>query len=139
MSPDLVGPLASADWLAEHRRDPDVAIADVRWVPTGDGRQRFEAGHVPGAVYLDVDKDLSGPPVGPGGRHPLPLPESWAETMSAAGVGDDDLVVCYDDASGSHAVRLWWMLTVTGHRTAVLDGGIQSWARPLAVSYRRLL
>jgi thiosulfate/3-mercaptopyruvate sulfurtransferase len=132
LSPEMSGPLVTADEVAEHRKDPGVLVADVRWIPDGTGRQRFEEGHIPGAVYLDVDEDLSAPPVGPGGRHPLPPPEFWADTMSRAGFADDDLVVCYDDAMGSHAVRLWWMLTVTGRRAAVLDGGLHAWARPLS-------
>jgi thiosulfate/3-mercaptopyruvate sulfurtransferase len=71
-------------------------------------------------------------PVGAGpGRHPLPRPEAFAQAMASLGIGDDDLVVAYDDAGGSIAARLWWMLDVTGHRTAVLDGGLGAWTRPL--------
>ena len=74
-----------------------------------------------------VPENLAAPPAPHGGRHPLPEPGAFAATMARAGVGEDDLVVVYDVAQGSHAARLWWMLTTTGHRASVLDGGLPSW------------
>ena len=82
---------------------------------------------IPGAVFLDVDADLAGPVVGDSGRHPLPTPQDFARTMQGAGIDQDSVVVAYDDAGGSLAARLWWMLAVTGHRAGVLDGGLASW------------
>jgi thiosulfate/3-mercaptopyruvate sulfurtransferase len=125
------GILLSPEWLAEHLGEPGLAVVDSRWTPDGSGRSAFESGHIPGAVYLDADDDLSAPPAIPGGRHPLPDPAVFAATMTNAGIGDDDVVVVYDPAQGSHAVRLWWMLIVTGHRAGVLDGGLQAWSGPL--------
>lgn len=125
---DLPGPLVDVGWLLERPRAPGLVVADVRWVPDGTGRSAYKSGHIPGAVYLDVD--LSDPPGGGRGRHPLLSPENFARTMSEAGVSDDDAVVAYDDAGGSHAVRLWWMLEVTGHGAAVLDGALSAWPGP---------
>jgi thiosulfate/3-mercaptopyruvate sulfurtransferase len=78
-------------------------------------------------VFVDVDDDLAAPKTPATGRHPLPTPEAFAEAMSRLGIGDDDLVVAYDDAGDANAARLWWMLDVTGHRVALLDGGIAAW------------
>src|SRR5439155_23297676 len=107
----LVGP----EWLAQRIEKAGLAVADVRWVPGGDARAAYEAGHIPGAAVLDVDRDLAATPGGLGGRHPLPDPESFAESMRAAGISGADAVVAYDDVRGSVAARLWWMLFVTGH------------------------
>ena len=96
-------------------------IADVRWKPGASVREAFGQGHLPGAVSFDVDVDLARPAFDGPGRHPLPSPEAFAHAMGAAGIGDDDFVVAYDDAGGSVAARLWWMLHVTGHRAALLD------------------
>jgi thiosulfate/3-mercaptopyruvate sulfurtransferase len=121
------GPLVDAAWLSEHRGDPGLIIADVRWKSDGSAREAFDAGHIPGAVLVDVDRDLAAPPYEGPGRHPLPSPERFAERMGELGIADEDTVVAYDDASGSLAARLWWMLRATGHRAFVLDGGLVSW------------
>ena len=85
-------------------------VADVRWSLTGPpGRVDYRAGHLPGAVFLDVDTDLAGPP-GPGGRHPLPYPVALQASLRAAGVRATAPVVAYDAADGSVAARLWWLL-----------------------------
>lgn len=108
-------------------------MADVRWYPDGrSGRAAYEAGHVPGAVYVDVDSDLSGPPSGTGGRHPLPPPREFARALSSLGIGDGDTVIGYDDAGGAVAARLVWMLRITGHDSALLDGGLAAWPGALA-------
>lgn len=127
----IPGPLVDVEWLLEVMIDPRLVVADVRWYPDGSGRARFEEGHIPGAVFVDVDTDLASPKTTDSGRHPLPSPESFAEAMEKAGVGDETMVVAYDDAGGSNAARLWWMLSVTGHPAAVLDGGLQAWTRTL--------
>jgi thiosulfate/3-mercaptopyruvate sulfurtransferase len=92
------------------------------------GRRAYLAGHVPGAAFLDVDRDLSGPP-GPQGRHPLPAPERFAEAASRAGIGVDTFVVAYGSLGG--AERLWWLLRHHGHDAcAVTD--LAAWRGPLA-------
>ncbi len=128
-------PLISADDLAtriERSGESPVRVVDVRWVlgQPGEGRRRYDGGHLPGAIFLDLDGDLAVPP-GPGlpGRHPLPTPAAFAGTLARVGIGSEDLVVAYDDVGGWVAARLWWMLDDLGHRggEAVLDGGIQAW------------
>lgn len=120
--------LISAAELAGHRADPRLRLADVRWYMGEPGRNRAEyaAGHLPGAIFLDVDTDLSAPS-GPG-RHPLPDPNAFAALLAERGFGDDHLIVAYDDAGGIYAARLWWMLRWIGHRGGlVLDGGLPAW------------
>jgi thiosulfate/3-mercaptopyruvate sulfurtransferase len=120
------GPLVSGRWLAEH--PDDVRIVDVRWYLDGrSGRAAYQVGHLPGAVWLDVDADLSAPASPAEGRHPLPSPEHFAEALGRAGIGEGTPVVAYDDAGGSIAARLWWMLHVLDEPVAVLDGGLAAW------------
>lgn len=118
------GPLVTAEWLAEHQ--DSVAVVDLRWAM--DGGPKLDAyleGHLPGAVFADLDADLSDPP-GERGRHPLPSAEHFAQTRSKLGLGSKPVVI-YDDQSGAQAARLWWMLDAVGHPAAVLDGGMQAW------------
>ena len=111
----------------------EVVVCDVRWYLDGrSGRAAFEAGHIPGARFVDVDVDLAGRPGGTGGRHPLPEPGAFAGAMHALGIGDGTRVVAYDDTGGSTAARLVWMLRVLGEPAALLDGGIAAWPGPLA-------
>jgi thiosulfate/3-mercaptopyruvate sulfurtransferase len=125
------GILVDAAWLSGELRHPGVRVVDARWSPTGGtlvARREFEDGHVPGAAFLDLDRDLSAPPFRGGpGRHPLPTPDDFAATMASIGVDDEIFVVAYDDVRGSVAARLWWMLWITGHRAALLDGGLEAW------------
>jgi thiosulfate/3-mercaptopyruvate sulfurtransferase len=129
----LPSPLISAEDLLARVAGgaDDLRIVDVRWYlgRAGDGRAAYDAGHLPGAIHLDLDADLADPGgYGAPGRHPLPSPVSFAARLGRAGIGDDDLVVAYDDVGGWVAARLWWMLDVLGHdRVAVLDGGIDAW------------
>lgn len=129
---ELPGPIVDAAWLAEHLNDPELVVADVRWGlgAPDKGRKAYESGHIPGAVFVDLDEDLAASP-GKHGRHPLPASAAFAAAMSGLGIGDGNVVVAYDDANGSVAARLWWMLDVLGHRAAVLEGGIASWTEPL--------
>jgi thiosulfate/3-mercaptopyruvate sulfurtransferase len=129
----LPSSLVSASWLNAHLHDDDLVVVDCRWYIDGrSGEAAYDAGHIPGSLWVDLENDLAGDPeVGPG-RHPLPTPEQFAEAMGNLGIGDDTVVVAYDDSSGSIAARLWWMLTVTGHRAAVLDGGISAWTGALS-------
>jgi len=136
--------VVSTAWLARETQSGDpgeLRIADVRYYldPARRGRDAFRAGHVPGAVFLDMDHDLSAPGGGRGlmtGRHPWPTEDHVARVMSAAGIGPGLRVVAYDDASGSTAARLWYLLRAHGHdEVAVLDGGIARWraeGRPLS-------
>ena len=126
---DLPRHLVDPAWLVRHLGAPDLVVAEVRWIregTAGDVVDAFAAGHLPGSVLLDVDRDLAAP-AGADGRHPLPTPEAFARTMSRVGIGDATSVVAVDDAGGSLAARLWWMLDVLGHPAAVLDGGTQAW------------
>lgn len=112
--------------------DPTIVVADVRSYFDGrSGRDAYRAGHLPGAVFVDLDHDLASPATTAGGRHPLPTPEAFADAMGRLGIGDDDTVVAYDDAGGSIAARLVWMLRVLGHDAAVLDGDIGAWSGEL--------
>ena len=126
----MLPPVVDLSWLRAHRAD--VVLADVRWYLDGrSGRAAYDAGHLPGAVFVDLDRWLAAH-AGPGaGRHPLPEPEVFAEGMAALGIGDDDTVVAYDDAGGVIAARLGWMLRTTGHEAALLDGGTAVWEGPL--------
>ncbi len=129
----LPGPLVSGGWLYENLAR--VVVADVRWYLDGSsGRAAYKVGHIPGAVFLDLDADLSAPPSPHGGRHPLPTPEVFAEALGAAGIGDGCPVVAYDDAGGMVAGRLWWMLRSLGEPAAVLDGGLDAWPGPLSTT-----
>lgn len=130
----LPGPLVSGGWLRDNL--DEVVVADVRWYLDGrSGRAAYEAGHIPGAVFVDLDGDLSGPPSRSGGRHPLPEPGDFAAAVGEAGIGDGCAVVAYDDAGGMVAGRLWWMLRSLGESAAVLDGGLAAWPGSLSTRY----
>jgi thiosulfate/3-mercaptopyruvate sulfurtransferase len=122
---ELAELLASAGGPAS---DSTVAVLDVRYLRGGPpGRELYAAGHVPGAVFVDLDSDLAGPP-GRGGRHPLPAVDSFAVAMRRAGVSDGHPVVVYDDADSTAAARAWWLLRYFGHSSVrVLDGGFRAW------------
>lgn len=124
--------LISTEALAEHLNDPAWVIVDCRFTlsDTEAGRRAYAAGHLPGARYAHLDEDLSGPRDGRNGRHPLPDPAVFAQTLGRWGIDRDKQVVVYDDSFGSMAVRLWWMLRWMGHdAVALLDGGLPKWQR----------
>ena len=109
-----------------------MVLADVRSYLDGrSGRDAYARGHLPGAVFVDLDRDLAAPATAADGRHPLPDPEAFAARMAALGVSDEDTVIAYDDAGGVMAARLVWMLRVTGHDAALLDGGFTAYAGQL--------
>jgi thiosulfate/3-mercaptopyruvate sulfurtransferase len=121
-------PLISAAELLARLGAPDLRVVDLRWYLSGkDGREEYQQGHIAGAVFVDLHHDLTAPS-GPG-RHPVPSPEQFADVMAGAGVGDDTAVVVYDDAAGSIAARLWWLMELYGHpgQCQVLDGGLPAW------------
>lgn len=118
-------PFVIPEWLAEHR--DEVVLADARMYLDGRSAEaEYLQGHLPGAVFVDVGADLAAPASPEGGRHPLPSPEDFAAAMSRAGIGDDAVVVAYDDVGGVMAARLVWLLRTTGHRAALLDGGLDT-------------
>jgi thiosulfate/3-mercaptopyruvate sulfurtransferase len=125
----VIPPYVDQAWLADH---PQAVLADVRWYLDGhSGRLEYAKGHLPGAVFVDLDRWLAAPAAPGLGRHPLPEPSVFAEGMSSLGISDADVVVAYDDDAGACAARLVWMLRSTGHDAALLDGGITAWQGPL--------
>lgn len=123
------GPLVEAAWLREHIAEADVRVIDFRWyLLKRNGREEYLKGHIPGAVFVDLDAVTGAGP----GRHPLPTPAQFESAMRAAGVSAGTRVVVYDDAGGSIAARLWFLLRYFGHHAqAVLDGGLQAWGEPV--------
>lgn len=122
--------LISAAGLAERLNAPGVRVFDVRHDLTNHsaGRQAYEAGHIPGARYLDHETELAAARTGTNGRHPLPSRAAFGALMAAHGVTPETLVVAYDASGGMYAAHLWWMLRWLGHgQVAVLDGGWQAW------------
>lgn len=130
--------LMDTETLCEQLGGPSIVVVDCRsklddpeWAPT-----QYEASHIPGAVLAHLDRDLAGPKTGMNGRHPLPDPSAFADTLSRLGIDDAVQVVAYDQDSGMYASRLWWMARWLGHeRVAVLDGGFSKWmaeGRPTA-------
>jgi thiosulfate/3-mercaptopyruvate sulfurtransferase len=134
--------LVSIDTLAEHLDDPDWIVFDCRHDlgNTGYGEQAYAKGHIPGALFLHCDRDLSGPMTGKNGRHPLPDMAAFVAKMSACGVTPATQVVAYDNEASAFAARLWWLLRWVGHdKVAVLNGGLPAWKRakrPLDLTQR---
>src|ERR1700693_2753481 len=123
------GPLVTPEWLREHLDDPDVRVVDFRcYLLGGKGREAYDRSHIPGAVFVDLEA-VTGKG---GGRHPLPPGAQFEAEMRKAGVTSDSRVVVYDDAGGSVASRLWFLLRWFGHESqAVVDGGMGAWGGPL--------
>ncbi len=123
-------PLVSAEDLAAELKKRPPVLLDVRWRLAGPpGYDDYLAGHLPGAVFVDLDTDLAGPP-GPGGRHPLPDPARLEAALRRWGVGQGGRVVVYDEADATSAARAWWVLRWAGLADVrVLDGGYRGWLR----------
>jgi thiosulfate/3-mercaptopyruvate sulfurtransferase len=126
----LIDPVVDETWL--RAQDDSVVLADVRWYLDGrSGRAAYQNGHLPGAVFIDLDTVLARPASPAEGRHPLPDPDSFASALAAAGIGDVNPVIAYDDAGGVVAARLVWLLRAIGHDAALLDGGLTAWSGEL--------
>jgi thiosulfate/3-mercaptopyruvate sulfurtransferase len=126
--------LITANQLQELMADPATTpvILDVRWelpktLEPFDGRHLYLGGHIPGAVYVDLDTELAEPPSLAAGRHPLPEPEKLQAAVRRWGVTEDRLTVVYDDISGMGAARAWWLLRDCGLPVRILDGGLKAW------------
>ncbi len=127
---DVWDSLIEADELAELVDARAALVVDCRFSLTDEhaGRQAYEAGHIPGAIYAHLNSDLSSPVLATTGRHPLPEPTVFAALLGRWGITAETQVVAYDDASGAMAARLWWLLRWMGHpRAAVLNGGLAAW------------
>lgn len=128
--------------LQRHLDDPDWCVVDLRHqlADTGYGERVYAESHVPGAVFLHLDRDLSGQMTGCNGRHPLPDPQRLMTRLGEVGIGNSTQVIVYDDAQGMIAGRLWWLLRWLGHdRVAFLDGGFPLWqseGRPITSATR---
>jgi thiosulfate/3-mercaptopyruvate sulfurtransferase len=126
----VIPPIVDAEFLDEH---PEAVLVDVRWYLDGrDGFAAYRDGHLPGARWVDLETALAaaGRPAVEG-RHPLPTPQAFALAMSGLGIGDDSVVVAYDDTGGVTAGRLVVMLRMLGVDAAVLDGGLTAWRGPV--------
>jgi thiosulfate/3-mercaptopyruvate sulfurtransferase len=123
------GPIVEPAWLRARLGEPGLTVVDCRYVlgQPGAGEQAWLAGHVPGAAFLDVDRELAAEP-GERGRHPLPDAQDFEAAARRAGIGRTDRVVAYDEAGAGGAARLWWLLRHFGHdEVAVLNGGLAAW------------
>jgi len=116
--------------LLLQQQDSNLILLDCRFDLTKPhiGKEQYLAGHIPGAYYVDLEKDLSGPKNPQFGRHPLPTPVVWAKTRSSLGISSNSQIVIYDHLENTYSARMWWMLTATGHNNVqILDGGFQNW------------
>ena len=130
--------LISTQWLANHLSDPNLIIIDCRFslADTELGNKEYQESHIPGAFYLDLNQDLSGPVQKYGGRHPLPDPYQLAQKLATIGVRHQEtLIVAYDDSRFAFASRLWWLLTYMGHdKVGLLNGGFSGWQKEYPVT-----
>jgi thiosulfate/3-mercaptopyruvate sulfurtransferase len=126
-----MNPIITANQLEELINEgSDVLICDCRFDLTNAkaGFEMYKTAHITGAIYVNVDQDLSGKKTGSNGRHPLPTPEEWAKTRQGLGIANHTHVVAYDSHGGTFASRLWWMLRSISHASVqVLDGGLDAW------------
>jgi thiosulfate/3-mercaptopyruvate sulfurtransferase len=130
MSEPMLIQATELNTLLDERRGKQILVCDCSFdlARSEAGRQAYEAGHIPGAVYVHLEDDLSAPRSGRNGRHPLPAANVFANRMAELGADNDTLIIAYDNANSMYAARLWWMLGWMGHqRRQVLDGGITAW------------
>jgi thiosulfate/3-mercaptopyruvate sulfurtransferase len=123
--------IVSPEWLAANTENPQVVIIDCRFALADPelGQKQYQESHIPGAFYLDLNRDLASAVGKHGGRHPLPNIGELANKLSAIGINSPEtLVVAYDDSRLAFASRLWWLLRYMGHsKVALLDGGFSGW------------
>lgn len=129
---DLPTPIVDVDWVKENLDHPNLVIVDCRFALSDpdQGRQAYHQGHLPGAFYLDLNRDLSGLVQNHGGRHPLPDISTFVAKLEAMGIASQPAtpIVAYDAAKGAFAARLWWLLRYLGHEAiSILDGGFPAW------------
>lgn len=128
---NFLAPIVSVAWLQANNNqanNENVVVVDARaYLDDRDGYTNYLAGHLPGAVFVDLDTIVAGPPQPILGRHPLPDPQVFADGLGAVGIGHDTAVIAYDDLGGMIASRLVWMLRTLGQPAALLDGGIAAW------------
>jgi thiosulfate/3-mercaptopyruvate sulfurtransferase len=118
------------EWLLKNLPEPNIRIVDCRFslVKPKEGALEYEASHLPGAVFFDLEKDLSGAVSDHGGRHPLPNLKDFVTKLQLAGIDEHTTVIAYDNGEGAFAARFWWMLQYLGHeKVFVLDGGFKAW------------
>lgn len=119
-------------WLSEHLGDQNTRVVDCRFKlgSPDEGRILYEESHIPGAVYFDLEKDLSGKVGEHGGRHPLPQTSQFKERLQNAGIENETTIVVYDGKEGAFASRMWWLLKYVGHeRVYILNGGFDAWQK----------
>ncbi|WP_415893610.1 sulfurtransferase [Neptuniibacter sp. PT8_73] len=122
--------IVNAEELQNHISESDWVVFDCRFnlADTSAGKNAYLEGHIPGAIYLDLDQDLSSSITPETGRHPLPDLERFVARLVQSGVSNNTQVVVYDDCAGAMAARCWWLLRLVGHKAvAVLDGGLPAW------------
>ncbi|MBW3113255.1 sulfurtransferase [Bacillus sp. MCCB 382] len=122
--------LVEVDWLMDHIHDGDIRVIDCRFTlgNPGEGRERYNHSHIPGAVFFDLEKDLSGFAKKHGGRHPLPNMKNFLRKVEDAGIDNQSTIVIYDEKEGAFAGRCWWLFHYIGHENVyVLNGGFAAW------------
>ncbi|MEN0661321.1 sulfurtransferase [Caldifermentibacillus hisashii] len=122
--------VVNQEWLLEQLANKDVKIVDCRFSlnKPDEGERLYKAGHIPGANFFDLEKQLSAPVSKHGGRHPLPDIEKFRREIEKAGIDNTKTVVAYDGGEGAFASRFWWLLTYIGHdKVYVLNGGFKGW------------
>lgn len=122
--------IVTFDWLNERLGAPDLVVVDCRFVTgsANEGKSPYKRDHIPGAVYVDLEKDMCGPVREHGGRHPLPDLGTFSLALAERSIGNGKTVVAYDDQGGAIAARFWWMLSFLGHTNVhVLEGGYSAW------------
>ncbi|WP_079509489.1 sulfurtransferase [Mesobacillus jeotgali] len=120
------------EWLKEHLGEKEIRIVDCRFKlgSPEEGRRQYQEGHIPGAVYFDLEKDLSGSVGEHGGRHPLPELNLLKEKLQDAGIGSETTVIAYDGIEGAFASRFWWLMKYVGHeKVYILNGGFTGWEK----------
>jgi thiosulfate/3-mercaptopyruvate sulfurtransferase len=129
----MANTLVSASWLLSHSADPNIRIVDTRFTlgKPDAGQAAYDAGHIPGAVFADLERHLcaAARPDRRGGRHPIPTAEQMEKTLSTLGISNDLHLIAYDDG-GFYAPHFWWLMRYFGHENcSVLDGGLPAWIK----------